>query len=129
MSISSELNTTDAAFDLTRLEIRIRWTDNSWAAQLAYNDAVLLEGRQIGVEHEVGFVQSFFWFVEEAVFLAWEYKAREGIVVEHGDAEVAGLKRTTGRARTKDAEGRRSLKLKIRLRDTARGRAGVWRME
>jgi hypothetical protein len=81
------------------------------------------------VEEEVGFMQCFFWFVEEAAFLAWEYKAREGRVVEKSGMNAEDSVWTVGRAKTKDAAGRRSLKLKIRLRDTVRGRAGVWRVE
>ncbi|OAL05535.1 hypothetical protein IQ06DRAFT_312880 [Phaeosphaeriaceae sp. SRC1lsM3a] len=112
-SILSSTYTTDpdSVCDLTRLEIRIRWTDNSWAVQLTYNHSVLLEGRQKGVEQEVGF----------AGFLAWEFKAREGVVAERHDLDVAKGAWATGRAR--------SLKLKIRLRDSKRGRAGAWRVE
>jgi hypothetical protein len=84
------------------------------------------EGQQIGVEQEVDFVQCFFWFVENASFLAWEYKAREGIVVEKSDVDRGW---TMGvRARSKDV-AERSLKLKIRIKGSARGRAGVWRVE
>jgi hypothetical protein len=42
ISISRKLYVDDSAiFDITCLEIRIRWADNGWAAQLAYNDNVL----------------------------------------------------------------------------------------
>lgn len=81
------------------------------------------------MEQEVGFVQSFLWFVEEAAFLAWEFRAREGVVVERNTQDVAEGVWATGRARVNDAQARRSLKLKIRFRDTKRGRAGVWRVE
>jgi hypothetical protein len=107
------------AFDISLLDIRIKWTDNSWVAQLSCSDNILLEGRQLNVKQEVGFVQSFFWFCEEASFLAYEYKAREG----------AWTPRKSGEGRSKTHVGRRSLKLKLRLRDNTRGRAGVWRVE
>jgi hypothetical protein len=65
------------AFDVYNLEIRKRWDDGTWVAQLLFDNNVLLEGRQLNAELELGFVQSFFWFCEEATFLAYEFKARE----------------------------------------------------
>ncbi|KAH3974148.1 hypothetical protein HBI56_090080 [Parastagonospora nodorum] len=115
-SMTSESNKPTTIFDLAHLEIRIKWVNNSWAAQLSYGDNVLLEGRQLSVDQESGFVQSFFWFCEEASFLAYEYKAREG----------AWTARKGGEGRTKD--GKRALKLRIRMRDGERGSAGVWRI-
>lgn len=87
--------------------------NNSWAAQLSHGDNMLLEGRQLNVNQEASFVQSFFWFCEEEKFLAYEYKAREG----------AWAARRAGKGGKK--EGRRALKLRIRLRDGERSRAGV----
>lgn len=81
-------------------------------------------------------MQCFFWFVEEAGLLAWEYKAREGVVLADDDVYVEGQEKEDNgwevgraRARARDRVGRRSLKSKIRLRDTLRGRAGLWRVE
>ncbi|KAF1921544.1 hypothetical protein BDU57DRAFT_584629 [Ampelomyces quisqualis] len=127
-------------FELSHLEIRIRWADEAWATQLVYSDKVLLEGRQLNAEWEEGFVQSFFWFCEEAAFLAWEFKAREGVRSEELEglgarmwnvqvADDQGWKAPEKTQRSKKREGRAKLKLKIRFRDTERGTAGVWRVE
>jgi hypothetical protein len=70
-------------------------------------------------------VQSFFWFCEEASFLAWEFKARERVVM--GDVERSEEFAAPGRS--KGGGKRRTLKLKIQFRNTARGRAGVWRVD
>jgi len=128
------------AFDISNLEIRIKWSDDNWVAQLSYGDNVLLEGRELDAEQETGFVQSFFWFCEEAAFLAYEYKAREhackvrqGAVLDTEPLENTvvedGRWRELERSGGRDEKGRRSLMLKIRTRSTARGRADVWRME
>ncbi|KAH7067432.1 hypothetical protein BKA63DRAFT_536897 [Paraphoma chrysanthemicola] len=114
MASDAEFDKPGSAFDVSYLEIRIKWEDDSWAAQLVYGDNVLLEGRQLDVEQELGFMQSFWWFCEEAIFLAYEFKARE-------DAAKVTRSEKTG-------EKRRSLKLKIRFKDTVRGPAGVWRV-
>jgi hypothetical protein len=133
------LDNPNTTLDLTHLEIRIKWTEDAWAAQLCYGENVLLEGRQLGVEQEVGFVQSFLWFCEEASFLAYEFKAREGgWRVRKGEAideeplnekSVMGDGRAKVSGRSKAGSRGRALKLKIRIRNTARGPAGVWRVE
>jgi hypothetical protein len=124
--------------NVSDLKIRIRWNNDSWVTQFLYGDGVLLEGRQLNVEQEIGFVQSFFWFCEEANSLAYEYKARECVMtVQKGDAiDTEPLKhhgvideagwRMPGRSKAKDS--RRSLKMEIRFRNTARGAAGVRRV-
>jgi hypothetical protein len=124
-------------FDIASLEIRIKWEENSWASQLTYGNNVLLEGRQHHVQQKAGFAQSFFCLCEEARFLACEYKAREHAwAVSSGravDTDVLRLKDGSGGLKalrnSKGKEGRRSLKLKIRLRDTRKGAAGVYRLE
>ena len=88
-----------------------------------YGDHVLLEGRQLYAEQDAGFVQSFFWFCEEASFLAWEYKAREGVKMAPKRMEEFTAVRSKGGAE------KRTLKLKIQFRNSARGRAGVWRVD
>ena len=137
--IDNSVDNLDNVFDVSNLEIRIKWDDDNWVAQLSYNDNVLLEGRQLNVEQEIGFVQSFFWFCEEASFLAYEFKAREhAFDVRKGTAidteplmqdEVNEDHRWQMPARSKGKEKRRSLKLRIRFRNTARGAAGVWRVD
>jgi hypothetical protein len=106
------------ALDISQLNMCIKWTDNTWATHLSYGNNVLLESRQLNVTQDAGCVQSFLWFCDEANFLAYEYKAREG----------AWMARKSGETRSRGKEGRRALKLEIRLRDNARGRAGVWRV-
>jgi hypothetical protein len=134
---SMTANESAHAFDIMSLDIRIKWEKNSWVSQLTYGDTVLLEGRQLHVRQDIGFAQSFFWFCEEARSLPCEYKAREhALAVKTGRAvdvellrqkdEGDGLKALRS---SKGREGRRSLKLKIRLRDTRKGRAGVYRLE
>lgn len=129
----------DTIFEVTHLEIRVKSADDSCVAQLSYGDNVLLEGRQLDVEQEARFVQSIFWFCEEASFLAYEYKAREhawavrmgeAVDVEplmEGNMVKADGPKMLGRSKGRD--NRRALKLKIRFRDTKRGPAGVWRVE
>jgi hypothetical protein len=139
MSMTSDNDKHDNAFHISHLEIRIRWHDDSWAAQLLYGDNVLLEGRQLDIEQEVGFVQSFWWFCEEASFLAYEYKAREhaAAVRTGGASDLEPLRRNEEKVdgewvapgRSKGRENRRALKLRIRFRDTVRGAAGVWVVE
>jgi hypothetical protein len=135
-SITTE--TSACIFDITSLDIHIKWDKNGWATQLMHGDSVLLEGRQRNVSQELGFVQSFLWFCEEASFLAHEYKARENAwAAKKGDAaNVAGLEQG-GKAgggwkaptRSKGAKERRSLKLIIRVKNKARGPAGASRVE
>ncbi|KAH7083808.1 hypothetical protein FB567DRAFT_92379 [Paraphoma chrysanthemicola] len=140
MTSDADFDKPDSAFDVSYLKIRIKWEDDSWAAQLVYGNNVLLEGRQLDIEQELGFMQSFWWFCEEASFLAYEFKAREdaAMVRRGGKVDVEGVTEE-GRLengvdgwvtprRSKAGEKRRSLKLKIRFRDTARGPAGVWRV-
>jgi hypothetical protein len=124
-------------FVLTSLGIRIKWDKNSWATQLTHGDSMLLEGRERNVRQELGFVQSFLWFCEEASFLAHEYKAREDAwAAKKGEAMNVVQLEQEGKpgggwkasARSKDGKERRSLKLMIRLKNTARGPAGASRM-
>jgi hypothetical protein len=127
------------AFKVTHLKICTRWEGGSWVAQLLYCDEMILEGRQLNVEQEHGFVQSLLWFCEEASFLAHEFKAREhAAAVWRGDAvdaeplKAGAVMEDDGwdiRARSKVRPNRRPLKLKIRFRSTPRGAAGVWRVE
>jgi hypothetical protein len=129
----------DTSFDMTHLKIRIKWTDDNWVSQLSYGDKVLLEGRQLDVEQEAGFVQSFFCFCEEATFLAYEFQAREhawkvsmgeSVDMEALVEDCVGEGGRVGMAgRVKAGDKRRALKLKIRFRNTARGPAGIWRVE
>jgi hypothetical protein len=124
-------------FDIAYLEIHIKWDKNSWATQLTHGDGILLEGRERNVRQELGFVQSFLWFCEEASFLAHEYKAREDAwAARKGDAvDVGAVVKDDGAnggwkapARSNGKGGRRSLKLLLRLKNTARGPAGVSRL-
>jgi len=128
-----------SGFNILHLEIRIIYSDSSWATQLCHDNAVLLESRELNVEQEQGFEQSFHWFCEEASFLAYEFKAREhAFAVRMGNAvDTAPLKRDTvlGNdgwpmpAKSKGKGKRKALKLLVRLRSTGRGRAGVWCMQ
>jgi hypothetical protein len=124
--------------DLTYFNIRIQWTETAWVTQLCYGESMLLEGRQIGVEQEVGFGQCFWWFCEEAGFLAWEFKARErawgvrrGKVVDEEllVEEVGGIELGMGMKEKKEPGGKGGLKLKIRWRDTVKGSVGIWRVD
>jgi hypothetical protein len=127
------------AIDVSNLDVRIHWGNGSWVTQLLYRNEVLLEGRQTNVEQEDGFFQSFFWFCEEASFLAYEYKARErATAVQRGElVDTEPLKQNSvigedGRrmaARSKAKDSRRACKLRIRFRDRAHGTAGVWCVE
>lgn len=134
----------------------------------------MLEGKHLGADREEGFEYSFWWFCEEATFLAYEYIAREGASrmeldelrmqarkeelegLELKRAELEGvaawktavmrwnvpaveedgwkakkpLSSGAGEWRSKAVgEERRKLKLKIRFRDTEKGKAGIWRVE
>ncbi|KAL5115568.1 hypothetical protein ACEQ8H_006544 [Pleosporales sp. CAS-2024a] len=116
-SVSSD--TSSNTFDLAHLAMRIQQDDtNNWVAQLCYGDKVLLEGRQLKATQHAGCEQSFFWFCQEASFLAHEYRARE--------EACRAIRSKVGRATDKGA--RRALKLRIRLRDGPKGKAGVWRV-
>ncbi|KAF2026853.1 hypothetical protein EK21DRAFT_102930 [Setomelanomma holmii] len=119
MSMNHDNDKSDNVFDMLHLEICIKWEDDSWTTELLPGENVLLEGRQLDVEQKMGFIQSFWWFCEEASFLAYEYKAREYAAA---GARVA-LAKSNGRV------DRRSLKLRIRFRDTVKGPAGVWIMD
>jgi hypothetical protein len=114
---STTTRTRAHTFDITHLEIHIRWDKNNWATQLTHGDGILLEGRERNVRQELGFVQSFLWFCEEASFLAHEYKAREDAwTAGKGDAiDMKTVAKDDGAnggwkapARSKGKEGRRS---------------------
>lgn len=127
--------------------------------KLTYNNIPLIEGRDMNVQEDEGFEQSFVWFCEEVGFLALEYGARErafgvrmgwvGDACEGVSDEVGGRKSMVVKLRVrkemlvklevrKETLGRigkgmgrkerRSLKLKIRLRGTERGRATAFRV-
>jgi hypothetical protein len=134
---STTTRTSAHTFDIAQLEIHIKWDKNSWATQLNHGDSMLLEGRERNVRQELGFVQSFLWFCEEVSFLAHEYKAREDAwAVRRADAvDVEAAFKSDGAnggwkapARSNGKRGRRSLKLLLRLKNTARGPAGVSRL-
>ncbi|KAH8725890.1 hypothetical protein GQ44DRAFT_739374 [Phaeosphaeriaceae sp. PMI808] len=93
----------DHRLDISKLCMRIKWINNSWIVQLRYGTSAILEGCQMNVIQDVGFIQSFFWFCEEANFLAYEYRARE-------NASALPIK---GSEEMKKAK---SLKLKLRFR-------------
>jgi hypothetical protein len=131
------IETSADIFDLASLKIHIKWDKNGWATQLTHGDRMLLEGRERNVRQELGFVQSFLWFCEEASFLAHEYKALEDAwAVKKGEATNVVQLEQGGKSgggwkapgRSKGGKERWSLKLMIRLKNTARGPVGVSRM-
>lgn len=77
---NSETNA--CSLDLSHLSIRTEYDNRSWATQLMFADQMLLEGRQLNVDEEDDFCQSFLWFCYEASFLAYEFKAKDNALAE-----------------------------------------------
>ncbi|EMD87983.1 hypothetical protein COCC4DRAFT_62765 [Bipolaris maydis ATCC 48331] len=62
---------------LSKLRIDINQEKNDWITRLLYNNAILIEGRDLGKARNSSFVTSFHFFCEEVAFLSSEFRSRE----------------------------------------------------
>ncbi|EMD64982.1 hypothetical protein COCSADRAFT_65103, partial [Bipolaris sorokiniana ND90Pr] len=63
---------------LSKLRIDINQEKNDWVTRLLYNNATLIEGRDL-CNTENSFVTSFHFFCEEVAFLSSEFRSRERV--------------------------------------------------
>ncbi|EUC47294.1 hypothetical protein COCMIDRAFT_90539 [Bipolaris oryzae ATCC 44560] len=62
---------------LSKLCIDIKQEENGWVTRLLYNNAILIEGRDLCKEEDSSFITSFRFFCEEVEFLSSEFRSRE----------------------------------------------------
>ncbi|KAH7552213.1 hypothetical protein BM1_09075 [Bipolaris maydis] len=101
---------------LSKLRIDINQEKNDWITRLLYNNAILIEGRDLGKARNSSFVTSFHFFCEEVAFLSSEFRSREraGAVLRGaaGEQQLLEMDLDSTRVASAERKKRRLVKLK-----------------
>lgn len=103
---------------LSKLRIDIKQEKDDWVTSLLYNNATLIEGRDLCKVEDSSFVMSFCFFCEEVAFLSSEFRSREraGAILRGtaGEQELPEMDLESTKVADAERKKRRLVKLKVR---------------